>query len=299
MPTILRCSFLALFAALACLLTACGGGGGTRATSASVSAPAPAPAGTGAAAGTLYDRVMAAHTMRVGVRTDAPPFSVRTGDAYSGFDIDIIEALAQRLKIDHVVYVPITADQRVTALTSGQVDCVIAAMTITRFREQKIDFTCPYFQDGQGLLVLKDSPVTSYLDLGGHTVGALKGATSGYTMRQVAPDAKVMVYPSYAALMAGFDAGLVDSVTSDTFILRGLVKGSKDPSRYRFAGGRFTTEPYGIAVPENQSKWRKALDHAIMDLWESGQWRMISDTWFGQGAPYQDTIAFSVPCLPH
>jgi len=298
MPALIRLPLPVLFVLTLCTLQACGGGGSTaRSTAAPTNANAPAAAV--AAGNSLYDHILATHTVRVGVRVDAPPFSVKSGVNYRGFDIDIIEAVAARLGIDHVVYVPITADNRVTAITSGQVDCVIAAMTETRHREQHVDFSIPYFQDGQGLLVLKDSPITSYLDLGSHTVGALKGATSGYTMRQVAPDAKVMVYPSYPALMAGFDAGLVDSITSDTLILKGLVKSAKNPDNYRFAGTRFTTEPYGIAVPENQSKWRKAIDHALMDLWESGQWKLISDTWFGPGAQYQDTINFSVPCLPH
>jgi len=248
----------------------------------------------------ILAKVTAAKTVRIGVKTNTPPFSVMAKDgSYSGFDIDIAEALAKQMGIDTIAYVPVTSADRIVKLMHGDVDMVIASMTITRYREHRVDFSLPYFQDGESLLVKKDSPVDSYLDLTGKTVGCLKGSTSSYYMKQVAPGCMTKVYMDAATMMAGLMAGDVDAVTSDELILIGLIKQSTDPSALRIAGKRFTTEPYGIALAQNQSHWRNAIDDALQTLWENGTWQAIADSWFGPGAKYQTDLAFAIKPYPH
>ena len=253
----------------------------------------------------VYDRVMASKTVRIGVKPDTPPFGMQLGSNFIGFDVDIAQALANRLGIEHVEFVPVTSANRIDKLTGGEVDMVIASMTITRFREnrkdypnKRVDFTIPYFQDGQSILVKSDSPIRSYLDLAGHSVGCVKGSTSSFYMKQVSPDAKVETFPDFGALHAALDAGKVEAITSDLIILAGIVKNSPDPDVYRIAGERFTVEPYGIAVPQNQSAWRNALNHALIELWEEGQYQEIVKTWFGPGKKYQVPVNFSIGVYP-
>jgi polar amino acid transport system substrate-binding protein len=261
------------------------------------SAPAPAPA---APAGQvdLHARIMAGKTVRVGVKTDTAPFGMLVAGNYVGFDIDIAQALADRLGIEHVVFVPVTSGDRSDKLVAGEVDMVVASMTITRYREKRVDFTIPYFQDGQSILVKADSPIHSYLDLGGHTVGCVKGSTSSYYMKQVSPDAKVELFADFPALQAALDGGKVEAITSDLIILAGMVKNAPDPDAYRIAGERFTTEPYGIAVPQNQSAWRNAINHALLELWEEGRYQEIVKTWFGPGKKYQVPVNFAIGVYP-
>ncbi len=284
-----RCG-LFLLAIFGMLLAACDG-----------DRPAPAAAAAAAAAPRedIFARVMADKRVRIGVKADTPPFGVASGDTYVGFDIDIAMAVAKQLGIEQVEFVPVTSADRIKRLLHGDVDMVVASMTITRYREKKVDFTLPYFQDGEGLLVKKESPIASYLDLAGKTVGCVKGSTSSYYMKQVAPDCATKVYANFDELMAGFDKDEVDAITTDTLILIGLMKNAREPDAYRLAGDRFTTEPYGIAVPENQSRWRDALDSAIQELWENGRWQVICDSWFGPGAKYETSVNFSITPYPH
>jgi polar amino acid transport system substrate-binding protein len=280
-------------AAIALWLAACG-----------ETTPAPAPAANPpppkAAPGDIYARVMKEKRVRIGVKADTPPFGMKVGDSFTGFDIDIAMAVAKQLGIEQVDFVPVTSADRIVKLLHGDVDMVVASMTITRYRELKVDFTIPYFQDGQGLLVKQDSPIQSYLDLAGKTVGCTQGSTSSYFIKaQIAPDCTPKKYPDFPAMMQGLANGEVDAVTSDTLILIGLMKNSPDPSAYRIAGDRFTTEPYGIAVQENQSKWRDALNNALQDLWEQGRWQVICDSWFGPGAKYESKITFAITPFPH
>lgn len=261
------------------------------------------PAAPAAPPGTAEDvlaRVTREKKLKVGVKADTPPFGSRAGDSFVGFDIDIAMAVARQLGVVDVEFVPVTSSDRIKKLLDGEVDMVVASMTITRYRDIKVDFSLPYFQDGQALLVKTDSPLQSYLDLAGKTVGCVRGSTSGYYMKQVQPDSEVKKYADFAAMITGLQAGEVDAISSDLIILRALLKGQLDPNAYRIAGERFTTEPYGIAIVENQSDWRDAINEAIQVLWETGRWQVIYDSWFGPGTAFESSkVDFVIEPYPH
>ena len=236
--------------------------------------------------------------LRVGVKADAPPFGVKDEFDRYGFDVDIAGALAKELGIERVEFVTVTSADRLDRVASGEVDMAIASMTITRGREEKVDFTIPYFQDGQGLLVRADSGVESYEDLAGKTVGGVVGATSVKNIRQFQPDCELRKFGGYNEALAALEEGEVDAITSDMLILMALRLGAEDPEAFRLAGERFSTEPYGIAVAENQSEFRDALNDAIQSLWEKGVWQGIYESWFGEKAKYRADIDFKIVPFP-
>lgn len=269
--------------AVCCLLAACGG------ERAEVSA---------ASAGTLHDRIIAAKSVRVGVSPDSPPFGVRRGKNYQGFDIDIAESVLRGLGIETITYVPVTSAERIPFLLSGQIDLVVASMTQTRDREAQVDFTIPYFQDGESLLVRADSPVKTYQDLKGVRVGVEAGTTALVYLKQVAPEAVLVTYPDADALRKALESGTETVISTDLLLLIGMRKQCKDPAKFRIAGQRFTTEPYAMAVPPNESAWRNALNHQLLAIWEDGTWQKSADTWFGPGAPYEHRITFGMTPYP-
>lgn len=251
-----------------------------------------------AAPGTLYDKVMAAKTVRVGVSPDSPPFGIKRGKIYQGFDIDIAEAVFQGLNIENIEYVPVTSEQRIPFLREGKVDVVIASMTQTRAREEFVDFSIPYFQDGESLLVANDSPVKTYQDLAGVKVGVEAGTTAITYLKQVAPDAILVEYPNVVAMRKALEDGTETVISTDLLLLIGIRKLCKTPTAFRIAGQRFTTEPYALAVPHDQSKWRNAINHALIAIWEDGTWQKSAATWFGPGAPYEHRVTFGMTPYP-
>jgi polar amino acid transport system substrate-binding protein len=249
----------------------------------------------------IYDtlqQVKAANVLRVGVKADTPPFGFKRGGELAGFDIDLAYALAQELGIKDVAFVTVTSADRIQKLNAGEVDCLIASMTITRAREHEVDFTIPYFMDGQALLVKADAPIRSYQDLAGRKVGAVRGSTSASNMQQVAPDCQVVQLGGFPDLLKALDAGSVDAITSDSLILTALMRNSGKADAYRIAGDRFSTEPYGIALRQNQSPWRDAVNEAVQKLWENGRWQLIYDTWFGPRSKYATETTFSITPFP-
>jgi ABC-type amino acid transport substrate-binding protein len=248
--------------------------------------------------GRLFDAVTAAKKITIGVSSFAPPFGVRRGGVYQGFDIDIAEAVFHGLGIDEIVYVPVTSEQRIPFLLAGRIDVVVANMTITRSRESQVDFSIPYFQDGISLLVAKDAPIKTYQDLAGRKVGVEAGTTAIGVLKQVAPGAEIVEFPSADAMKAGLESGAVPAISTDLLLLIGLRKACKVPADFRIAGTRFTTEPYGIALLPDQSKLRNAINHQLLGLWEDGTWQKIADTWFGPGAPFEHRLTFGITPYP-
>jgi polar amino acid transport system substrate-binding protein len=279
-PMTLRLPLL-LLAALALALTGCTEG--DRA----------APAGSDVLAA-----VKAAKTVRVGVLADNPPFSFQAGGTWTGFDVEIAHGIANHLGIEKVEFVPVALDQRSDSVIAGKVDMVVASMTITRYRERRVDFSIPYFQDGQSLLVKAASPIKSYLDLNGRKVGAVKGSTASFYLKQINPDAVVVTYADNAALGKALENDEIDAATNDQLVLTGMVVSAKDPAAWRIAGERLTAEPYGVAIAQNQSAWRNAINHALLALWETQDWHASADTWFGPASKYASPVNFVMQVYP-
>lgn len=247
----------------------------------------------------LLLRLQANGHARVGVKLDTPPFGFPLAGEPVGFDIDLVNTLLSRLRIDRLTLVPVTSANRMDKLLSGEVDMLVASMTITRERDKLVDFTVPYFEDGQGLLVPKDSSISGANDLAGRKVGATRGSTSLGNLRQVAPDATIVPFADFDALVKGLVNGDVEAISTDTTILIALARqmpGGLDS--WRLAGRAFSTEPYGIAIPKNQSDLRAALNDGLMQLWEDGDYQFLFETWFGPGTPYEDVVNFGITPYP-
>jgi polar amino acid transport system substrate-binding protein len=115
--------------------------------------------------------------LRVAVKPIAP-FVFRQGTQWTGFSIDLWQAIAQRLKVDTVWVEVKTVGEQLQAVQSGQADVAIAAITITGEREKTVDFTQPYFDSGLQIMVRADGSnrlLDAFGSIPWSTVGTLFG----------------------------------------------------------------------------------------------------------------------------
>ncbi|WP_057894465.1 transporter substrate-binding domain-containing protein [Lacticaseibacillus brantae] len=218
-----------------------------------------------------------------GVKADTRLFGlmdIKTGKI-KGFEIDLADALTKQIlgKDATATMVQVTSDTRVPLLKAGNIDAVIATMTITPDRKKVLDFTNSYFNAGQSLLVKKGSAIKSVKDLKqGTKVIGVQGSNSVDNIKKVAPDATVLQLSDYAQAFTALKSGQGDALTTDNGILYGMSQ--QDPN-YVVVGGSFTQEPYGIAVNKGQTNFVKALNKALAELRANGDYKKLVDKWFG------------------
>ncbi|MFB7641431.1 transporter substrate-binding domain-containing protein [Peribacillus butanolivorans] len=215
-----------------------------------------------------------------GVKNDTRLFGLKnpsTGEV-EGFDIDIAKALAAEILGDEkkVKFKEVTSKTRMALLNNGDIDAIVATMTITDDRKKEVDFTDVYFDAGQSLLVKKGSDIKGIDSLKGKKVLAVKGSTSAINIREKAPDAQVLEFENYSEAFAALKSGQGDALTTDDSILYGMA--DEDPN-YELVGGTFTDEPYGIAVKKGNENFVAELNKALKSLKDSGKYDEIHDKW--------------------
>ena len=238
--------------------------------------------GERAAASTLGE-VMERGEVVAGVRFDSPPYGSVDADGQNvGFDIDLAREIAQRLGVD-IAFAQVTGKTRIPMLESGKIDMLVAATTHTRSRDDVIDFTISYFTDGQKILVRKGSGIGGVDDIGTSTVATVQGTTVEQRIRDLAPEARVLVYQEWPQAFLAARQGLADAVTSSVLILGQFA--NQDPD-FEIVGGFLSVEPIAIGVRENDSDWRDALNAALQDMARDGTFQAIFTKWFGGDSGY-------------
>lgn len=174
---------LTMAALMAASLTACGGGS-TAATTAAATDAATTAADTAAADSTAdaaADTTAAADTAKsdkvykIATDTTFAPFEFENENGEMvGVDLDILKAIAEDQGFQYDLVVA-GFSAAVTGLEAGEYDGVIAGMSINPEREEKYDFSEPYYDSGVGMAVAADSDIASYDDLNGKTVAAKIG----------------------------------------------------------------------------------------------------------------------------
>ncbi|MCM3784630.1 transporter substrate-binding domain-containing protein [Neobacillus mesonae] len=218
-----------------------------------------------------------------GVKYDTRLFGLKdpiSGNV-EGFDIDMAKALAKKILGDEtkIELKEVTSKTRTPLLQNGEIDIIIATMTITEDRKKEVDFSDVYFNAGQSLLVPKGSPITGIDSLTSDTtVLAVKGSTSVTNIKEKAPDAKVLEFENYQEAFTALKANKGNALTTDNSILLGMMQ---DDPNYEMVGGNFTDEPYGMAIKKGDQQMVDTVNEMLTELTDSGEYDTLYEKWLG------------------
>ena len=231
----------------------------------------------------IYESIMKNGIIKVGINTDAKPFGFKNAKGeICGYDADLARYIAQHLtgSRNNVKFVSVTPNDRLLKASTGEVDIVIATMTITPQRKQIIDFSIPYDSAGQALLVRKTSKITSIGDLSELNVGVIWGTTAEKNMLNLVPTANIIGFKTYLEAYNALKAGKIDAITSDDTI---LSRFAIDDDQVKLLPKRYSREPYGIGFRKGKgsAKLKKALDEAISDLKQKNVINRLHKEWLG------------------
>jgi ABC-type amino acid transport substrate-binding protein len=212
--------------------------------------------------------------LTVGTDTPYSPFEYREGGELTGFDVEIMDEIASRLGLE-TEWVDSPFDTIFTDLASGQFDVVISGATITPEREEEVDFSDPYFRSLQALVVLEDSGIGSFEDLGeGDSVSVQSGTTGeAWAEENLEPNGvEIRAFPEYPPVYNALEAGQVDGVVYD--------ESSAIPETFARPGTEVvdtvdTNEFYGIAVDPNNGDLLDAVNQALQEMMDDGTYEEI------------------------
>ena len=232
---------------------------------------------------TSLEKILNRDLLIVGVKTDAKPFgfiSETTGE-HAGFDIDVARYVAQDLLGSErkIKFVSVTPSTRIEAITSGEVDMVIATMSIVPQRQYLIDFSKPYYIAGQTALVKKDSDVRTFADLGKKTTIVVLGTTAEKNLRRIIPTAKIIGYKTNKEAFRAFEEGVGDAISNDDTILSSFVSNHNE---YKMLKNRISREPYAIGFKKSETEdneLKRLLDIIITRMHKDGTIKELKNKW--------------------
>lgn len=211
-----------------------------------------------------------------------PPFEDFDESApsgFSGFDIDIVQAVADGLDLDLVVKdSSFDGLQSGLSLNAGQCDLAASAMTITEDRAKNLDFSEGYYDSLQSLLVPADSDISSIEDLAGKKVGVQQGTTGEAYTKENAPEADIIAFPSNAEMYQAIQAGQVAALLQDLPV--NVDNAKKSDGKFTVVEEYDTDETYGLAIKKGNTALVEAVNAELQELRDSGEYQELYDKYF-------------------
>jgi general L-amino acid transport system substrate-binding protein len=239
-------------------------------------------AGCGGAAAQTLKAVKDRGSLVCGVSEGIAGFSAPSpGGAWSGFDVDFCRALAAAIFDDagKVKYVPLSAENRFRALSSGEVDVLSRNSTWTMSRERALglQFAAVTYYDGQGFMLRQARKINSALDLGGSKVCVQTGTTTELNLTDYfaanGMKLEIVAVPSPAEALKTYEAGGCDVLTSDVSQLHAERTKLASPGDHVILPDVISKEPLGPAVRQDDPQWLdivKWTHFAMVDAEEAG-----------------------------
>ena len=268
----------ATVAAFALALTGCGSSAGTAtsaaSTAASESASAPAVDYGLVNAGTLT------------ICSDVPykPFEYEDASSpsgYTGFDVEIVNAIAQKLGLTlKVVVTNFDALQSGTALEANSCDMAASAMTITDERKQNLDFADAYYDSLQSLLVKADSGIANLAGMAGKKLGVQKGSTGkSYATKNAPTGTTIVDFADDGKMWIALQAGQVDALLQDQPVNH---QHEVDDPSYKIVETYNTNEQYGFAFAKGKKPaLLAAVNEQLKAMRADGSYDTIYKKYFG------------------
>lgn len=277
-------------------LTGCSGNSGNTSTTAAAADTTAAgnTADAGASAGDVpadVQKIIDAGKMKVGCKVDVPNFGLQntaTGE-FEGAEVDLAYEIAGKIfgcTADEakdkglIEFQGVNAKTRGPLLDNGELDMVIATYTITPERKETWNFSSPYYTDAVGLLVLKESGITSMSDVDGKVIGVAQGSTTKDVTLKYIEEQGLNVTPvfeefdGYPALAAALAAKNIDVFSVD----RAILSGYNDDTTL-ILEDRFAEQDYGVATKLENKGLAELVEGVVTDLKDSGKMDEMLKEW--------------------
>jgi His/Glu/Gln/Arg/opine family amino acid ABC transporter permease subunit len=236
------------------------------------------------------ERVRTSGELRIGTDATYPPLESAEGGQFTGFDIDLGNAIARELSV-RAVWINSGFDGIFPALQNGTFDAVISSVTITPERSATMLFSDPYYDSGQLIAVRKGAQgIDKPEDLAAKKAGVQINTTAQIDLEK-RKGVIVAVYNTIDLALLDLKNGRIDAVVCDAPVLRYMIRQSFPD--LTTVGRRFTDEKFGVVIAQGNDDLRRAINAALWRITESGEYARINIKWFGEASEHAADLAAS------
>ena len=212
----------------------------------------------------------------VGTNAEFEPFEYRDGDNIVGFDIDLINEIAKIMKQD-IEVVDMAFDGLLPALQSKKIDIIIAGMTADEERKKFVNFTDPYYNTKQSILVYNDNTtINSFDDLDGKNVGVVLGFTGDLIVSEMS-NVNAQKYGATSEAILALKSQKVDAVVLDYEPAKQYSAQNKE---LKLVLADSQDEEYAIAIRKEDTELLKKVNDALNTIKENGTYDMLIEKYF-------------------
>ncbi len=233
-------------------------------------------------AGKTLDAIKSRGQVVCGVNTGLAGFAAADSTGkWSGLDVDVCKALAAATLGDaeKVKYVPLTAQQRFTALQSGEIDVLARNTTFTLSRDASLglSMTVVNYYDGQGFMVPTRTKMKSAKQLKGQTVCVQSGTTTEKNLTDYSKannlNIKPVVFEKVEAATSAYFSGRCIAYTTDASGLSSVrTKEAKDPKEHMILPELISKEPLGPMVRRGDDEWFAIVKWVMYGMMEAEEY---------------------------
>jgi glutamate/aspartate transport system substrate-binding protein len=250
--------------------------------------------------GTLK-KVKDSKTVTLGYRETSIPFSYlnKVGEPI-GYSIDLCNAVVDEVSKElegieiAVKYKKVTAETRIPAVQSGDVDLECGSTTANFERKKEVAFSPIFFVAGTKLLVPRSSGISSYRDLRDKTVVVTAGTTNEAAVRAISEKQhlgiKFLVGTDHAESFGMLKEGRADTFATDDVLLYGLVATARLGDQYHVVGEYLSYDPYGLMYRKDDPDFAAIVDRTFSHLAQSRELVQLYNRWFQQRLPTGETL---------
>ena len=230
------------------------------------------------------------------------PFSFKNNYAYSGFEHDLWNDLADIMGVEYEM-IPMQFEQIINALEQGEIDVSIAVIPVTPGRQARVDFSVPYYRTGLSGLCRQSSPEESTIKLppelpkqnkskrqkrsspdkfdvfSGKTIGVQKNSSAEAFARENFKESRLVVYNYREEMFFSLLAHNVDIVFAELSLLEAYLNVTHNPE-LTLCGPIYKKHNLAIALPKNSHRL-KEINHSLQTLRQTDKFKDLCLKWFG------------------
>ena len=220
----------------------------------------------------------AADPVTVAFNPEYPPFEYVEGDQYAGYDVDLINAVAEKAGFE-IEFLAMDFDAVIAAVQTNVNTIGVSGISITEERKESVNFSEGYINAGLIVVIKKDSGYASTEDLAGKVIGVQMGTTSDFAAEEITGQANVAQYKTFLNAIMDLQGNKVDAVIVDKPVGLAILASLADENLEIVDMG-LQADWYGIEVNKDNPELLDKINAALAELEAEGFYEELAVKYF-------------------